>query len=114
MRISDWSSDVCSSDLIAQVDALERRPARPAIGTCATSANRRVVLGRTRVLYVRVVMATKRTAHQHPPLRSGTRPGQNGRASCRERVCKYGEISVVAVELKKHKHTIPVYKDIKK
>src|SRR3546814_16057542 len=32
-------------------------------------------------------------------------PPEIGRASCRERVCQYVEISVVAVSLKKKKHT---------
>src|SRR3546814_14258092 len=37
-------------------------------------------------------------------------PGQIGRASCRERVCQYVEISVVAVSLKKKKQYIYTYK----
>src|SRR3546814_19749691 len=35
------------------------------------------------------------------PGGSTTNPRSIGRASCRERVCRYGEISVVAVSIKK-------------
>src|SRR3546814_5349223 len=37
----------------------------------------------------------------HEAAKAGHEPGQIGRASCRERVCQYVEISVVAVSLKK-------------
>src|SRR3546814_1576265 len=63
MRISDWSSDVCSSDLSAPAPrALTHRPARPRRppGRCS------------------------------PPWPAGRPPGREiGRASCRERVCQY-------------------------
>src|SRR3546814_6105873 len=68
MRISDWSSDVCSSDLLA--DAAYGRVA-------AHRANR-----------LDVVRKQQRA-------RAGTRGRQRrlgaeiGRASCRERVCQY-------------------------
>src|SRR3546814_14230571 len=43
----------------------------------------------------------------HPPAARGNRAGVDegkiGRASCRERVCQYVLISVVAVSLKKYK-----------
>src|SRR3546814_1625028 len=81
MRISDWSSDVCSSDL---------------------SADRRGVLGRTAVLYLAVVMAAEGAAHYRTLRASGTGPRPHpathsgycrwveiGRASCRERVWQY-------------------------
>src|SRR3546814_15751937 len=75
MRISDWSSDVCSSDLLdaaisglgrhSQTDRLPHRPRR------------------------------------YPDV--GASDEEIGRASCRERVCQYVSISVVAVSLKKKK-----------
>src|SRR3546814_12887245 len=82
MRISDWSSDVCSSDLSARwrralARASPPRADRPARGRrCRAAAPRR-------------------------------RSAEIGRASCRERVCQYVSISVVAVSLKKKttKHT---------
>src|SRR3546814_17293021 len=41
---------------------------------------------------------------QHPPFGAGRK--QIGRASCRERVCQYVSISVVAVSLQKKKRKI--------
>src|SRR3546814_12541645 len=83
MRISDWSSDVCSSDLHQadstngppQVRAALSQP-DPAQGHCVGLA-----VGGRRLC----------------------RP-EIGRASCRERVCQYVYISVVAVPLK-HKQS---------
>src|SRR3546814_4250565 len=65
MRISDWSSDVCSSDL--QCDQLDRQ--------------RRGQKGQNE-LYPEddAVMALRRVAGEHHEI---------GRASCRERVCQY-------------------------
>src|SRR6056297_907010 len=63
---SDWSSDVCSSDLFAMVDAMTRAVSPYAYGPFYVNPLERI-----------------------------------GRASCRERVCQYVEISVVAVSLKK-------------
>src|SRR3546814_3964543 len=67
MRISDWSSDVCSSDL------LRHHPADRACGSgdggCA---------GRSRGV-----------APDQPDDRRDRLIGQIGRASCRERVCQY-------------------------
>src|SRR3546814_6427894 len=73
MRISDWSSDVCSSDLIpAQVpthggESVEPEQGRP--------------------------FAEPRGLRRHargdrPPRRDALR-GEIGRVSCRERVCQY-------------------------
>src|SRR3546814_7422966 len=88
MRISDWSSDVCSSDLhgTAHRRRLARAAQRP-VGQVA----------RGRYLYAahdadiqvaaahhgeRIGMMEKRAALQQ-------RDRQIGRASCRERVCQY-------------------------
>src|SRR3546814_18615765 len=113
MRISDWSSDVCSSDLLAQVaagkaavhlaDDVGRRDggdararAQPAAGgdrqlpqrfAAPGRPGRRPGPGRTRA-----------AGRAHP---GRTRP--NGRASGRERVCQYVESSVVASSVKKKK-----------
>src|SRR3546814_5946733 len=75
MRISDWSSDVCSSDLLG-LDGL-------AVGRHqhrGHQAERAETLGDGVGLHVAVVVL----AGPH----EGTRP-QIGRASCRERVCQY-------------------------
>src|SRR3546814_17129889 len=100
MRISDWSSDVCSSDLFSvcrpgdtQLIAIadnrkKRRPDLTAVSMeseliqeyIGREAARRIRIGRQR----RDLGATR----------------QIGSASCRDRVCQSVEISVVAVALK--------------
>src|SRR3546814_11115132 len=89
MRISDWSSDVCSSDLKPHSEPRSsgphsgppsrpsRRWSRPA--TCARAARPRRAI------------RSKRCA----------RAAQIGRAAGRERVCPYVSITVVAVSLTK-------------
>src|SRR3546814_1789119 len=76
MRISDWSSDVCSSDLIARLDDHGRRDGQslPIIGTRAQAAGA-----------VRIVGDVD-AAREHPAAEAIE---QIGRASCRERVCQY-------------------------
>src|SRR3546814_17094772 len=87
MRISDWSSDVCSSDL-------KRRPVR------------RQPHGTTRA-HRRECRRSARNARPRRYFGAETRPdalfaaAEIGRASWRERVCKYVSISVVAVSLQK-------------
>src|SRR3546814_11267092 len=87
MRISDWSSDVCSSDLetlysmdgdIAPVDDL-------------------AALARTEDAWL-LIDEAHATGVFGP---RGRGLAEIGRASCRERVCQYVSISVVAVTLKK-------------
>src|SRR3546814_18176380 len=81
MRISDWSSDVCSSDLIR----------------------------RARIFVDARFTAAAHTGDICQPLASGLITDaditdtfeQIGRASCRARVCQYVSISVVAVSLQK-------------
>src|SRR3546814_15056199 len=74
MRISDWSSDVCSSDLrtgdvVGGLQATQGSGVDPGLA--------------------------------HTVGRGAGEQRQIGRASCRERVCKYVSISVVAESLKK-------------
>src|SRR3546814_12989508 len=107
MRISDWSSDVCSSDLfdLAGVEARHRLVADDVDFVRAEA----VELGAHRAAI----------GAQHPDLDEiarldvgGKEEGARhmveivagreiGRESCRERVCKYVLISVVAGALKK-------------
>src|SRR3546814_19250664 len=100
MRISDWSSDVCSSDLVIQLGAILavivlywRRFWHVAAGLLgwkqgAVAFTRNILLGflPSAVIGLFVYKMVK---------------AKIGRASCRERVCQYVEISVVAVSLKK-------------
>src|SRR3546814_16466499 len=89
MRISDWSSDVCSSDLAFAVE----RPV--AIGTQVVAGEVAGDLAQPRQEAGRVLQALE--------VLPGGEEGilEIGRASCRERVCQYVSISVVAVSLKK-------------
>src|SRR3546814_18957360 len=101
MRISDWSSDVCSSDL--EPHAAIDGPARARIenlrgraGDACNGDGREVTLvGKVPALDI------------DRPVLSGIEPGievkQFGRASGRERVCKYVYILVVVLSLKNKK-----------
>src|SRR3546814_14408802 len=95
MRISDWSSDVCSSDLV--------QDSRLVVLNAMDAAERGAeVLTRVECLSARREGAQWRVLLRD--RRSGLQREEIGRASCRERVCQYVWISVVAVSLKK-KHS---------
>src|SRR3546814_14993750 len=99
LRISDWSSDVCSSDLRAEIVMFggDDDPARIVAG--AEPASRK--LGQRRALRsCHFDDATGRGScgypgKQRPDIGCGDRP--IGRAAGRERVCQYVLISVVDV-----------------
>src|SRR3546814_16300323 len=100
MRISDWSSDVCSSDLRQGPQGSEGPPRRGdrrlrgrADADLPPPAEARV--------HQHLPQAVRR-AEPRPPAGGGR--GQIGRASCRERVWQYVSNSVVAVSLKKKTH----------
>src|SRR3546814_18906656 len=104
MRISDWSSDVCSSDLRLDVAdglkaaGLARTLADEAIDVLINNAGvygPRSGFGATDYDAWAEVLQVNTLA----PLRMVER--WLGRASCRERVCQYVSISVGAVSLKK-------------
>src|SRR3546814_9996428 len=87
MRISDWSSDVCSSDLLADEDV-----AGAHLGTDADDAAL-VEVGEQVGAHVREVpgdllLAELGVAGIHLVLLDVDRR-EIGRASCRERVCQY-------------------------
>src|SRR3546814_16225834 len=105
MRISDWSSDVCSSDLIG-VRAVDD------VGLRATPGNDEwpevvLVLEHRRRPLRFVPAADARTGDEQLAFVDEKRatverqPEEIGRASCRERVCPYVLISGVAGTLKK-------------
>src|SRR3546814_5560044 len=83
MRISDWSSDVCSSDLTSRCDTDRRgcRAARQAIrsqdgGPCVDGT-----------LQWQSCLSREGRTQREPPSWSYA-VSQIGRASCRERVCQ--------------------------
>src|SRR3546814_16626074 len=108
MRISDWSSDVCSSDLSSHQEP-----------TASRADDARRVPGARSARFFR------ERSRLHGGLRPESLPDRAvpqtareiGRASCRERVCQYVYISLVSVTLKqKHitytlrhntNHTLP-------
>src|SRR3546814_13216667 len=99
MRISDWSSDVCSSDLRServQVELVSANPTGPlTVGSARNAAYGDAV---ARLL----AFAGHEVATGYYVNDAGEQVEQIGRASCRERVCQYVLISVVAVSLKKN------------
>src|SRR3546814_18367659 len=104
MRISDWSSDVCSSDLLEQTMLWERgvdhalfrpdraphpafadlpRPIQLYVGRVAVEKNIEAFLDASHP-------GTKVIVGDGPALPDlGARYPEIGRASCRERVCQY-------------------------
>src|SRR3546814_3862971 len=76
MRISDWSSDVCSSDLLAAID-LGSNTFRLSIGRVVQRA------GNAQIYSVDRLRESVRVAEGLDDQK------EIGRASCRERVCQY-------------------------
>src|SRR3546814_4352307 len=94
MRISDWSADVCSSDLHGTHRLVDQEIEIPQ--GLRTGAERRQ---RCRPVAVFRLAAIRREELDLEPcgVDEGGRSGKIGRASCRVRVCQYVSISVVAV-----------------
>src|SRR3546814_13242242 len=107
MRISDWSSDVCSSDLGDgwvgmgfPTAAAKPEPSRT--GPRPTRSGGRGVPSATYALQDRVEEPGWLRA-QSGRFRAMASRLAIGRESCRESVCQYVELSVVDVSLKKKK-----------
>src|SRR3546814_15397990 len=96
MRISDWSSDVCSSNL-AEDDVGDR--VETADGQVLRAADE-VAGGVVHQPRQRAPVGSDRVDHVGDGLRHAD-VAELGRASCRERVCQYVEITVVAVSFRK-------------
>src|SRR3546814_11453320 len=97
MRISDWSSDVCSSDLAhAPGDQLRVLRAevqdQDAVGVEVGHRRARGEVGAGRVW--------ERRAAANLPIKHAARGGERESVG-RERVCQYVEITAVAGQLKK-------------
>src|SRR3546814_19427445 len=107
MRISDWSSDVCSSDLLHPVQPL---PSRPLPLPILRIARRPHLRSRHPARAWRphdmgkcgAGLRALQPAQGRPPAGPGPY-GEIGSASCRVRGCQYVWISVVGVTLKKQK-----------
>src|SRR3546814_10923986 len=113
MRISDWSSDVCSSDLNALQQCgyveigVELGPMQAQPGSANLNVGQRIggsvgqAFGEPR----RKCQLDTRIQRHHYARAAAivARRDEIGRASCRERVCQYMEISGDDVCLKKKK-----------
>src|SRR3546814_5196684 len=92
MRISDWSSDVCSSDLVsldalrALVGAAEAAPTRSvgSVGLVLVAREFLRDVGAGEVADPAVWLGEEPDRHE-----ARLRAHEIGRASCRERVCQY-------------------------
>src|SRR3546814_15001076 len=113
MRISDWSSDVCSSDLVhmeagplTYVELSESADGSSAIFLIFNVSFGGIMLKKQAVLIIVVLLVVEINFAKHA----------DRKASCRERVCQYGLISGVGVYLKKKKTNseIRAHKTIKK
>src|SRR3546814_19932720 len=133
MRISDWSSDVCSSDLGgtkadyaisrahnlnfgARYDREVESRADPEATTDPDLSPRKIDLLSGDIGYRyqmnRIGISLQGGVQRQNYLPSAeTDSDKHGRESCRERVCKYVLISVVADTVKKHRKT---YKEKRK
>src|SRR3546814_18926637 len=109
MRISDWSSDVCSSDLVPVIDGYENM--RRIHGVNGWRQLLKLIADDRALRYEKpgeqlyLPHATIDYVNDIPcwPVPEAPIVFKIGRASCRERVCQYVSISVVAVSLKKNK-----------
>src|SRR3546814_12465919 len=98
MRISDWSSDVCSSDLLIvhRFPAWDCLPYDRAGPSMRVSADRLATLSalqlpakRGELILTTVAAITQRTLTPFRIRQLATTLAEIGRASCRERVCQY-------------------------
>src|SRR3546814_19535098 len=105
MRISDWSSDVCSSDLVLMMAWMNAETLRQSL-----TEGRTVFWSRSRQEVWRkgdtsggrqFVREAYYDCDGDTLLFVAEQEGKIGRASCRERVGQYGEILVVAISLTK-------------
>src|SRR3546814_17840896 len=97
MRISDWSSDVCSSDLLrARFFDAQGQPRDEAFEQLKTDLSTLMLPSRERALaldqaYLAIVREQSFTAGRDAKI---------GSASCGERGCQYVEILGVAASIK--------------
>src|SRR3546814_19250512 len=97
MRISDWSSDVCSSDLfeVAQHlgESMVRAIAMDATeglvrGQEVTDTGRPITVPVGPQMLGRIINVIGEPIDERGPVNANA--DENGRASCRDRVCQYG------------------------
>src|SRR3546814_11842467 len=102
MRISDWSSDVCSSDLAGGIERRSgwNRIIAGSVGRATVEAGAEIRLNpESRLLLasgnlfvdgsIEVRSGSIKLRNGRGILGGSVRVGEIGRASCRERVCQY-------------------------
>src|SRR3546814_17653123 len=113
MRISDWSSDVCSSDL-ERPGARDRNGARNALFADLLVTTGLRLEEASHLLAAEIPVCDARSERQRRvalPAAPTKGDREIGRASWRERVCQFVLFSVVAVSLKKNinvSHSLPL------
>src|SRR3546814_17609478 len=111
MRISDWSSDVCSSDL--RVGVAHRPRDRADVALIGDGLDVRGDLGVGGGDDLRAVVLAAQVDLVAVVIRRVVAGGEIGRESWRERGCQYVLISVVAVVLNKQRIFNETYMFIK-
>src|SRR3546814_17313598 len=97
MRISDWSSDVCSSDLTAPSRLERKRNHAQAMRDQCNAAK-----AGDHAKHKRSEPPARQGLFRQHPKRAQCDP-ETGRAPCRDRVFQSVSLSVVGVSLKKKK-----------
>src|SRR3546814_13957666 len=106
MRISDWSSDVCSSDLADPGARVEVFIDDEKVGdTGADAEGRWTMRPEAPVAPGSYQLRVDKVAAGGTVEARVAFPFELGRASCRDRVCQYVSIPVVAVSLKKQNNS---------
>src|SRR3546814_8296074 len=90
MRISDWSSDVCSSDLFLFEGSRRAKSADAGIEELQKFVDTLIVIPNQNLFLIANANTTFKEAFQMADevLQQGVRGIKIGRASCRERVCR--------------------------
>src|SRR3546814_18626874 len=103
MRISDWSSDVCSSDLLREPRLVDRAVGFDMVHRIlkGIAVRHDAVVDFLPLKYALEHLHDERGRTILEMAVAGVERRQIGRASCRERGCQYVWISWVAVSLKK-------------
>src|SRR3546814_18782128 len=103
MRISDWSSDVCSSDLDAAALMLSGKPFKKQ-ASIAKLISSEAAMDNARdatQIHGGYGFMNEYAVARHYRDSQILEIGENGRAWCRERVCQYVDISVGGVSFTK-------------
>src|SRR3546814_11867246 len=105
MRISDWSSDVCSSDLFLDslITIVQNEVAKGgAVKLTGFGTFEKAAVAARTGRNPKTGAPIKIPSTHKPKFTPGATFKEIGRASCRERVCPYVEIAVVTGALKKN------------